>query len=93
MIHRIADDPVKPNASIPGAWDLWCECGYGGTADSPEAAVIALARHLEPGSFLATDYWIFFDGSEGQPYLRTGRPVEDGYAFRVYRVADEEDAE
>jgi hypothetical protein len=46
--HRLADIPIKPSPDVPGAWTMFCECGYGGIADSPEAAAVALGRHLDP---------------------------------------------
>lgn len=45
--HRLPDIPVKPDMLIEGAWEVWCHCGWGATCDSPEAAVIGAAHHLE----------------------------------------------
>lgn len=45
--HRLPDIPIKPSPWLPGAWDISCGCGWGAVSDSPEAAVIGLAEHLE----------------------------------------------
>jgi hypothetical protein len=53
--HGIADVPVNPHPTIPDAWGVWCKCGWGATCDSPEAAVIGLAWHLNGGDSAPPD--------------------------------------
>lgn len=47
-VHLLPDIPIKPHPTIDLAWIVSCRCGWGATCDSPEAAAIGAAAHLEP---------------------------------------------
>lgn len=53
---RIPDIPIRPHPNITDAWDVWCRCGWGAVCDSPEAAAIGIAWHLQGGSTASADY-------------------------------------